>query len=58
MRDEEYYDDVSSEDEENKPLSDDELLYLNAGYVHYDDDFESDSDWGDNLEVETGIKFR
>ena len=58
MRDEKNHDYVSPEEEQEAPLSDDELLYMNAGYVHYDDDFESDSDWGENLEVETGLKFR
>jgi|GEM_PF-5150924 len=46
-----------SDDETNASLSEDEFLYLNAGYVHYDDDIQSGSDWEYNLEVETGINF-
>ncbi len=57
MRDEKYHEVKSPDDESNAPLSDDDLFYLNAGYVHYDDDIQSDADWEYNLEVETGIKF-
>lgn len=57
MRDEKNHEYNSSDDESNAPLSEEEFAYLNAGYVHYDDDFQSDTDWGDNLELETGIKF-
>ena len=56
MRDEKYHEYTSPDDETDVPLSDEELLYLNAGYVHYDDDIQSDTDWGYNLEMETGIK--
>lgn len=56
MRDEKNHEYDSLDDEATAPATDEELMYLNAGYVHYDD-FQSDTDWGDNLELETGIKF-
>lgn len=45
------------EDDVDVTISEDEFMCLNAGYVHYDDDLQSDVDWGENLEAETGLKF-
>jgi len=45
MRNNKPYESKSSDDESNRPLTDDELLYLNAGYVHFDDELQSNSDW-------------
>ena len=46
MRDDKPYESGSPDDESNRPLTDDELLYLNAGYVHFDGEIQSNSEWG------------
>lgn len=56
MLDVELYERKSSDDETNRALTDDELLYLNAGYVYVDEAVQPNSDWCGSAESKESDK--